>query len=292
LNEIQEAYDEIYGEKDVNWNNIGKWKLEELREAYSNIFENNEENQEYWLKTQIENLLKELEETKIKKIDDFLVKINWKFEENDWWERIKVENWLFDTINEKIKDHDKLYKEYEWKLEGASTALELAWIFENKVKKYFYAWIWWSVLFIVLICVLSYFIYGAIEDVSLEYKNVYLHLLLNLPLFIFTVWGLIFIWNRRAEAKKLEESYKHKEVMARAYVWYKESIKELDSEDNHLLEDHMKNLLETMKFDSSNFLSTKWENHPFLDFINWFSKTDVEKMKSLINDFDISINKK
>jgi hypothetical protein len=138
------------------------------------------------------------------------------------------------------------------------------------------------------------FIFDSVKNITLEYKDVYLHLLLNLPFLIFAIWWLIFVLNRRAEAKKLEESYKHKEVMARAYVWYKESITELDNTDNQLLETHMSNLLEAMKVDSSDFLSSKWENHPFLDLIHNFSKKDAKDIKSLLTDFgiDISINKK
>jgi hypothetical protein len=87
---------------------------------------------------------------------------------------------------------------------------------------------------------------------------------------------MIFISNRSAESTKLEESYIHKEVMARAYVWYKKSILELSNDDNKLLEKHMENLLNAMSVDSSEFLSSKWENHPLIDLFNNVLKKDIK----------------
>lgn len=64
--------------------------------------------------------------------------------------------------------------------------------------------------------------------------------------------------------------------MAWAYVWYKKSIAELDTDDNILLEKHMENLLNAMSVDSSKFLSSKWENHPFIDLFKNILKKDVK----------------
>jgi hypothetical protein len=71
------------------------------------------------------------------------------------------------------------------------------------------------------------------------------------------VWLAMFIGNRRAENKKLEESYKHKEIMARTFVGYRESISEIDDKDNTLILKHMENLLDALKVNSSDFLNSK-----------------------------------
>lgn len=89
------------------------------------------------------------------------------------------------------------------------------------------------------------------------------------------IWLLIFIWNRRAEAKKLEEWYKHKEVMARSFIWYKKSIEDLEweikDEDKELMKLHMKNLLDTINQDTSSFLNSKWEKSSiFWYFLKYF----------------------
>ena len=85
------------------------------------------------------------------------------------------------------------------------------------------------------------------------------------PIFSFFIWLVIFMGNRRAENQKLEEAYKHKEAMAKSYTGYKNSIEELGDDDNELLKQHMKNLLDAIKEDPSKFLSSKGESHPAMD---------------------------
>jgi hypothetical protein len=127
------------------------------------------------------------------------------------------------------------------------------------------------IFFLIIISITNFFTW-KINTLT----EIFYHILFNLPLFAFIIWLNIFIWNRRAEAKKLEESYKHKEVMARAYIWYKESISELTNNDNKLLEKHMENLLDAMSVDSSKFLSSKWENHPLYDLFKNFLTKDIK----------------
>ena len=76
--------------------------------------------------------------------------------------------------------------------------------------------------------------------------------------------------NRRAENKKLEEAYKHKEVMAKSFTGYKKSIEELSDDDKTLLIELMKDLLDAIKKDSSSFLSSKGESHPVVDALKRF----------------------
>ena len=110
-----------------------------------------------------------------------------------------------------------------------------------------------------------------------EIKDVYLHLLFRLPFLGYAIWLAIFFGNRRAESKKLEESYKHKEVMARSFVGYKRSIEGLDEEDKSLLKKHMDNLLGAMSEDSSYFLDPEGEKHPISEF---FSTPKDKKQKT------------
>ena len=62
--------------------------------------------------------------------------------------------------------------------------------------------------------------------------------------------------------------------MARAYVGYKEHIEELeeDESDQPLLKNHMNNLLNAIKVNSSDFLSNEGDKHPFWDSVAGRSK--------------------
>lgn len=275
LEKLQEAYEEIYGTIDEDWNIIKKGKLDELKDAYNEILEDNSENEKYSLKSQIESLLEEIELDK-KKISNFILNIEWEYWKNEFWEKIKIKNWFIDRINSQIKKFDILYNEIDERLKDWSTSVELAWIYAKKVLEYNKLENKWSNLFIfIILFVLWYYSISTIWNESIKtLTNLFNFLLLRLPFFAMAIWLLIFIWNRRAEVKKLEESYKHKEVMAWAYVWYKKSISELNSDDNKLLENHMKNLLDAMSIDSSQFLNSKWENHPFMEVFNKFLNKD------------------
>lgn len=276
LVELQDAYNEIYWKKDENWNIFEKWILAELQEAYDEILEDDEENENYSLKTQIENLLTETTSNKTK-IDEFILKVEGEYWENEKWEKVITKQWFFDKINSQIEKFDNLYEEIDERLESWSTSVELAWIFSKKVEDYKLIEQKWSNIFIIIIFfTLGYYALSTIWNKGIEtLTDLFNFLLFRLPFFAFAVWLLIFISNRRAEANKLGESYKHKEVMARAYVWYKKSISELDTTDNKLLEKHMENLLTAMSVDSSEFLNSKWENHPFIDLFTNLLKKDL-----------------
>lgn len=296
LEKIQNAHQEIYGTKNSEW--VYEWgKLQELQEAYSEILEDDEKNEEFGLKTKIENLLKTLETVKKEKIDQYIEMFEWKFEEKENGERVLINDWKIQQIDKQITNFDVLYNKIDEKLEAWSTSLELATVFSKKVNEYKKISTNNERIFFYTSLILS----GSLIIMSIialsQQINIYEKLDSLYPMFLwipFVIWMLVFSWNRRAEAKKLEESYKHKEVMARAYVGYRETIKDLDTEDNQLLINHMQNLLDAMKTDSSEFLSSKWEDHPFLDFINKFWKKDFKEAKDLLSDFsiDFSMNKK
>lgn len=99
------------------------------------------------------------------------------------------------------------------------------------------------------------------------------------PFIIFSVWLAIFFGNRRAESKKLEELYKHKEVVARSFVGYKKTLEEIGDEDKTLLREHMKNLLGAVSENSATFLNPEGDRHPFFELASYFFKP-----KSIIKD--------
>ena len=79
---------------------------------------------------------------------------------------------------------------------------------------------------------------------------------------------MIFLGNRRAENRKLEDAYTHKEVMARSFAGYKKSIEYLSEDDKTLLTKLMEDLLAAIKKDSSDFLSAKGEKHPTHEMVD------------------------
>ena len=92
------------------------------------------------------------------------------------------------------------------------------------------------------------------------------------PFLVFGVWLAIFFGNRRAESKKLEESYKHKEVMARSFVGYKQTLESLGDEDKILLKQHMANLLKAMDENSASFLNSEGDKHPVFEVLSFLFK--------------------
>jgi hypothetical protein len=246
-------------------------KFKKIEEAYNLIYEDGENEGEESIKTQLEALVEIFEQEK-KELEKFKKEI-WGYKrQNESGETEKIDG-VFDSINtfhEKQKEkYEHLYKKIETELLSGATAVNLAKVFETKVEEYKSGSKLWSVLFILLLLALTVY-YAIVTFDTSKVKvvaDVWLHLLFRAPFIIFAMWLAIFFANRRAENKKLEESYKHKEVMARAFTGYKEAIKDLDSEDQELLKIHMNNLLSTMNLDSSEFLETKGENHPLYDLI-------------------------
>ena len=173
-----------------------------------------------------------------------------------------------ETELEKYKNkYEKLFENIEHLLPGAVSA-GLAKVFKDKVIEYARAEKTWTVAFLAVAVALSIY-YGNLVIQTLPsttFAHSFLTLFHKTPFLVFAVWVLIFIGNRRAESKKLEESYKHKEVMACAYVGYKEHIETLEeTEDKALLKKHMENLLKAIKVNSGDFLSSEGDKHPFWD---------------------------
>lgn len=164
--------------------------------------------------------------------------------------------------------YDDIFQKIESLLPGATSA-GLAKVFEDKVTHYAKSEKIWTILFLIVAVMLSvyYGVFAWINDPSTSFGGSFLNLLHKTPFLLFAVWLLVFIGNRRAENKKLEELYKHKEVMARAYVGYKEHVEELEGESTEktLLKKHMENLLNAIQENSGKFLSNEGDKHPFWD---------------------------
>jgi hypothetical protein len=238
--------------------------LWEIEKAHTNICEDTEEEDSY--ETLISWIYKDFE-AKQKQQALYFKKLFWETitKENGETEQVKwLEQKIDDFFSTRKSKIDALLKEAEEKLGWASTSVELATVFSTKVWEYKISWERWSNWFIgLMLLMILYYILALYETKdNNELLHVWIFLLYRLPLIGFWIWLIGFIWNRRAEAKKLEEAYKHKEVMARTYVWYRKSVEELDTEDNKLLETHMGNLLKAISDDSSKFLRIEWEKHP------------------------------
>lgn len=175
-------------------------------------------------------------------------------------------------IGEKINELEeaqrnvaKLEEKINKELLSGTTTISLSKIFKDKASEYNkYRRIWEGSLISTLIAAIFY----SIQYVNIAATNiaeVFINFIPHTPTFIFFVWLVIFIGNRSAESKKLEESYTHKAVVSQSFTGYKKSIEELDSNDKNLLSTHMDNLLATINKDSSLFLSSKGENHPVIE---------------------------
>ncbi len=273
LHKIQASWEEISG------------KLKVIQNAYDEIIGDPEDKN--W--TAVKQLLDELvvnfkaDEERIK---NFRMKIFWSEVKNPDWTVTPKNKWLEKELDEFLTSwktkYDQLINDIETKLLPWATSVELAKIFTTKVGEFKSStnkWTW--ILITILISITVYFGIDLIFNPGteiLEYKSLWIHMLYRAPFLAFAIWLIKTISDSRAESKKLEESYKHKEIMAISYMWYKKAIIELDAEDSTLMEKHMDNLLSAINQDSSKFLNSTWANHPFLAAIMaLFWKNQSEK---------------
>jgi len=176
---------------------------------------------------------------------------------------------LYEKIVQKFKEyeekHDDLYSKIETELMAGATTVGLAKAFGDKASEYKSArvrWQSWLILALILPIVYFVFIFSAPE---LSVENLLVSFVKHVSASGFFVWLVMVIGHRRAENKKLEESYTHKAVMAKSFTGYKKSIGELDADHSRLLAKLMDNLLDAIQKDASNFLTSKGENHPLGD---------------------------
>ncbi len=254
----------------ASWEEISE-KLKVIQNAYDEIIGNPED--ENW--TAVKQLLDELVE-KFKadeeRIKNFQMKVFWSITKNSDGTTTPKNKWLEAELDEFIENwknkYDQLIDDIEQKLLPWATSVELAKIFTTKVGEFkgsTNTWTW--ILISVLLGITAYFGIDLILNPGneiLKYETLWIHMLYKAPFLAFAIWLIKTISDNRAESKKLEESYKHKEIMAISYMWYKKAIIELDTEDWALMEKHMDNLLTAISQDSSKFLNSTWTNHPLL----------------------------
>lgn len=281
---IDSSYNEINGDNGI-LNQIKKLKeeaeekIKSINDFYDEVFEGNDSDKP--IKEQIDELLKYYYDSK-ERIKDFRIKIfGGKItNENGEVEEIKgLEKEINNFYSEQQIKYKKLYQQIEEELKGGATSVNLTKAFADKVKEYRTAsWIWSMALVILLGLMSLYF-----KDFTNDLRNVvslddaFRNLVVKAPFLGFVIWLGVFLANRRAEAKKLEESYKHKEVMARSFVGYKRALEQIGEEDHELLKKHMDNLLEAIKENSSNFLDEKGEDYPLSSWLGFKKDKKVNK---------------
>ncbi len=228
----------------------GVTKYEEIEEFYEAMFVDDAENKS--MKIGLEETIAQIEEIKKEMLGS----------------PEKGVSGYIDKIKESIAKHDEkcgeLLRKIETDLSAGATAFILAKNFRDKVeecKKSRKMWERWTVGVFSLAGV-TLFILSLDMSIPSNSEEIIFYIFRSFSLLGVLVWLGVFMGNRRAENRKLEESYKHKEVMASSFSGYKESIKELDDAEKSLLTKHMDNLLDAIKKDSSNFLSAKGEGHP------------------------------
>jgi len=256
-------------------------KVSELLKYHKEIFEGDEENDS--IKQSFETYLKESEvlfndtESKKNNLDIFYEKIFGKKDEKG-----EIDGGLEKEITKYESRYKTLFDKIESLLPGATTA-GLAKVFSDKVDAYKTSgsrWTWISFGLLVLLTI--YYIYKPLTAETLD--QTLMGLLNRLPFIIFAVWLVVFSGNRRAEDRKLEESYKHKEVMARSFVGYKEQIEDLEQSDKDkvLLKSHMENLLSAIAANSGDFLDKKGDNSPLHDALD-SAKSILKKKSGLLS---------
>ena len=190
------------------------------------------------------------------------------------------------AVKEKLDGYEdrytKLYNRIEKTLLPGATTVELTKHFNAKMKEYSTARkIWEGVVAILFVCGFGILVYlAANASYPTNWREWVFWLLRYAPAFSIFIWLMVWAGNRRAENHKLEESYKHKEVMAQSFTGYKKSIEEISGNDKELLETLMRDLLDAIKQDSSAFLSAKGENPPITDVV----QTVLDQSKKVAKD--------
>jgi hypothetical protein len=267
--ELEEAF-----QKQVDF---ARESVQEVLEFHEKVFKDGEEDA---IKTQLENFLTESENIfkeagdKKEAFDSFYEKVFGI--ENTEGER---EGGLEKELEKHTAQSKKLLERIEDLLPGA-TSVGLANVFSDKVKEYSKSvnlWTWISFGLLLLLGI--YYVFFPIKASNMS--DVFLHLFQRLPFIVFAIWLVVFAGNRRAESKKLEESYKHKEVMARSFVGYKEHIEELEESDTDktLLKEHMGNLLTAINENSGDFLGKFGDKSPIHDVMD-LGKSVLQKNKN------------
>ena len=184
-----------------------------------------------------------------------------------------MDSGYIDEIKNSLKEYRKkyreLYREIEIELQSGTTTVTLSKNFIGKVEEYKKSrkrWESW-LTGVFIFAIVGLFVFSFYMDIPSNTEELIFYMFRTFSVIGIFVWLVVFMGNRRAENRKLEEAYKHKEMMARSFSGYRKSIERLidEGEDRTLLSRLMSDLLEAIKQDSSIFLSSKGERHPLAD---------------------------
>lgn len=252
-------------------------QLQEIQDFHGEVFAGDEEADEQSIKAQLDDLLKSLEKRNTKLYAMQMAMLGGVVEDEDGSDK-EIPGYIKE-IKEKFKGHearyDEIYRRIEDELLSGATTIGLAKHFNAKMEEYSKARKKLEKILAIL------FVVGFLGLVTLaifvpyptDWQGWVSSLLRYTPIFSLFVWLMIWVGNRRAENHKLEESYKHKEVMAQSFTGYRKSIEEISGDDEELLKKLMHDLLDAIKQDSSVFLSVKGETHPAADVATKIIKT-------------------
>ena len=261
INTIKEKYNEVMQiREDLNTGGLldrlrvahdeSRAKHEEIVRFYQEVFSGDDESES--MQAGFENLVIQLEKTKKEMLGSPEEGVSGYIDE------------IKESLAKYKEKYDELYHEIETKLGPSATTLSLAINFNDKAEEYKKSrkiWEGWLIVLFIF-AIIGFFAAPLNMDIPSDSKELIFYISRTFPLFGIFIWLAVFVGNRRAENRKLEEAYKHKEVMARSFEGYRRSIEDLDDEDKKLLIQLMRDLLDAMKKDSSDFLSTKGEGHP------------------------------
>ena len=238
-----------------------------IAEYYAELFGGDDDDDESATKELIDEFVAEFGSIK-EKIEEAMRQI-YGDAENDEGEgkgHVGYVNKMQETVEHYTEQYKSLLTEVNALIAHATTVklsknfLEKAAEFKNErmkwekiMKRFFY----WSLVLVGGGLALWYFL-GSTPT----WEASLLQMLRLSPLAGIFTWALVFMGNRRAECRKLEESYAHKAVLAQSFMGYKEAIAELSEQDAELLGKLMENLLNAIDKNASDFLSVKGEKHP------------------------------
>ena len=83
------------------------------------------------------------------------------------------------------------------------------------------------------------------------------HILHYTPIYLPAIWLAIYASKRRSESRALEEEYAHKEALAKSYSSYKLQIEEIGGEDKGLIEKLLDKTIDTVSDNPSKVLDRK-----------------------------------
>lgn len=297
IKEFEEAYNQLSKiRKNINFlhteiKNKDKEiseQAQEIQEKYNAICQDEVKDSLYTEVVKNSGRISQIEKQaaeQLKTISQNLEEFEKKFQENNEFlkgleqQREKISNWE--------KEIENLLKE--------ATNASLASSYEGTRKSYDKEIKIWHITFFACIIIMFLLSVLSIFDVSIttqqidwklnidvnNYLSILNSFLIRLPFYIPLAWLAIFATNRRNENKRLQEEYKHKETLAKAYSGYKEQIEKLeDSKAQELAEKLMDKLVEMTNENPNRALDkVKKEKMPTFEMIEKLSDL-ISKVKN------------